>query len=260
MYSQKVEEDISLSSPSTKHFSDPKLIIHPYSDLTFASLNSEDGRIKLLTTNSITQSGQKFLFDAVFCGTGYNRQGWKDVLFPPPKESRSTILDSNNQVISTRNISLGELFQHDEPQALLPLHASTIDNPSLISSAANSTDPSTSNPSRPLTPTSSESMTSSSSSPNRSSSELDMKLSTPSSSILQLDLVNSASGQENSQKLKSRAVDYKIQQNYRLVLPTTYSRSQEEGESTKELGKFRPTVWVQGSNEATHGISDSLLS
>jgi L-ornithine N5-oxygenase len=40
-----------------------------------------------------------------------------------------------------------------------------------------------------------------------------------------------------------------VERNYRLRLP----------EMTSGGEKFRPTVWLQGCNETTHGISDSLL-
>lgn len=43
--------------------------------------------------------------------------------------------------------------------------------------------------------------------------------------------------------------DYAIKKNYRLNLPS----------KTAAGGAFKPSVWLQGSCEATHGISDSLL-
>lgn len=42
---------------------------------------------------------------------------------------------------------------------------------------------------------------------------------------------------------------YAVAKNYRLQLP----------QETIYGAKFRPSVWLQGSCEATHGISDSLL-
>ena len=43
--------------------------------------------------------------------------------------------------------------------------------------------------------------------------------------------------------------DFQVKKNYRLDLPAKVVGG----------GSFKPSVWLQGSCEATHGISDSLL-
>ncbi|KAI7944051.1 hypothetical protein MJO28_011579 [Puccinia striiformis f. sp. tritici] len=60
-------------------------------------------------------------------------------------------------------------------------------------------------------------------------------------------------------------IDLKIARNYRLLLPETFiepnpSSVTSAGNENLRIRKFRPTVWLQGCNEGTHGISDSLLS
>ncbi|OAV98400.1 hypothetical protein PTTG_05560 [Puccinia triticina 1-1 BBBD Race 1] len=63
-------------------------------------------------------------------------------------------------------------------------------------------------------------------------------------------------------------IDLNIARNYRLLLPETFVEPDPSDSSTSassanqkiRVRKFRPTVWLQGCNEKTHGISDSLLS
>lgn len=69
-------------------------------------------------------------------------------------------------------------------------------------------------------------------------------------------------GQQNScednkhQDLKKLVDSLKISRNYRLELPKEF-----EGTTTKgRKAVFNPTIWLQGCNESTHGIGDSLLS
>lgn len=56
--------------------------------------------------------------------------------------------------------------------------------------------------------------------------------------------------------------DVKVARNYRLLLPTTFCEPGSSGMPTQSctIRNFRPTVWLQGCNESTHGISDTLLS
>lgn len=50
-------------------------------------------------------------------------------------------------------------------------------------------------------------------------------------------------------KERADAPDFAVKKNYRLDLPAKVVGG----------GSFKPSVWLQGSCEATHGISDSLL-
>jgi L-ornithine N5-oxygenase len=63
-------------------------------------------------------------------------------------------------------------------------------------------------------------------------------------------------------------IDLHIARNYRLVLPETFvepalpsTHTSAANNSINEIRvrKFKPTIWLQGCNERTHGISDSLL-
>lgn len=50
----------------------------------------------------------------------------------------------------------------------------------------------------------------------------------------------------------NRDPPFEIKENYRLDLPSTCEINGSDA-------VFEPTVWLQGSNERTHGVSDSLL-
>jgi len=52
---------------------------------------------------------------------------------------------------------------------------------------------------------------------------------------------------------------FEVAENYRLVLPKDFELP-PSGETKGLKGVFEPTIWLQGNNEDTHGISDSLLS
>lgn len=49
-----------------------------------------------------------------------------------------------------------------------------------------------------------------------------------------------------------------VTRNYRLMIPKILPDSNPSSHGS-EARRFKPTVWLQGCNEATHGISDSLL-
>lgn len=170
MYDQKVEEDAFNAGRISPYSSspiirDPQLIICPYVELTSATPLPSSG-LSLTFTNSLTSKQNTEKFDAVFCGTGYERQAWKSLLFSAtPKDDSET---------DRHFVNLREVFAPLSPE----------------------TDP--------------ERDTSSPSSPH--------------------------------------GYDFNVAANYRLMLPKKH-----------ENGRFLPTVWLQGSNEKSHGISDSLL-
>lgn len=65
---------------------------------------------------------------------------------------------------------------------------------------------------------------------------------------------SSRSGGKVADELSAIAADnFEVKKNYRLDLPERFT-------TPEGTGVFRPTVWLQGCNESTHGISDSLLS
>ncbi|PLW34960.1 hypothetical protein PCASD_14235 [Puccinia coronata f. sp. avenae] len=85
------------------------------------------------------------------------------------------------------------------------------------------------------------------------------------------DILSGGLSDENNQEscqsetsLK-KSINLKLSRNYRLLLPETFievepSKSTPPENKKVRVCKFRPTVWLQGCNEGTHGISDSLLS
>lgn len=191
MYAEQV-------SPSA---SAPLLAIQPYTYITSANL-SPNGNVLLQLHNSITSTTRTEEYDAVFCGTGYERQGWKDLLFPSPRD-----LDAEEGYLPLR-----QLFAQSSRTTTTTSSPASEDD---LSTSSRSTSSVRSTPSTAPT------------SPHSSSFDLPSSL--------------------------SKAVsEYKVAENYRLELPTTVMAGGER--------KFKPSVWLQGCNEATHGISDSLLS
>ncbi|GEM11242.1 L-ornithine N5-oxygenase [Rhodotorula toruloides] len=88
MYDQKVEEDIAerTCAPAKDLLHDPRLNIRPYTEIREASPTSS-GAIELVLFNPITREERTETYDAVVCGTGYDRQAWRNILFRPTHES-----------------------------------------------------------------------------------------------------------------------------------------------------------------------------
>ena len=220
MYAQKVEEDIALTSDcshATTLNLDPKLVIHPYTELTSAWSTSSDLTLNLV--HALASTSRTETYDAVFCATGYTRQDWKEILFP----SAPSLLTS-----TTSAVPFSSLFPPSLPsspdESLVPLAL-----PSHLFSERLSRHERASNTSTPSTSLGSESRASPS---------------------------TASSSRGSFAKVAATSGDFAVSENYRLKLPSEFAVVQ--GAERRE-GKFRPTVWLQGCNEATHGISDSLL-
>ncbi|KAM0789864.1 hypothetical protein ACM66B_006710 [Microbotryomycetes sp. NB124-2] len=220
LYAQQVEADIARRDEgSTERLNrDPRLVIRPFTEVSGAELSAEtDKHIKLRVLNNITSVETVEDFDVVICATGYDRQGWKPLLFTPLSDSASS--DS---------IPLTTLFTDNEPISELTsaLSSTNIDffsrsrSPHFKESRSTSID----------------------------SSQPDSPLLLPRDS--QTDSSCSSPPTSRSSMSKQYVPDFTVAKNYRLQLPETTSRGLA----------FKPTVWLQGSCEATHGISDSLLS
>ncbi|BGP35682.1 hypothetical protein JCM10296v2_007534 [Rhodotorula toruloides] len=250
MYDQKVEEDIALrtGSPASSLTHDPHLNIRPYTEIREARPTSS-GAIELVLFNPITREERVETYDAVVCGTGYDRQAWRGLLFPPALESA---LESEGE----ETIPLAALFDTDNS-----------DSPASSSSVPESSPPTTPPPalslpdsaftdlSRPI-PSSSSASTSSRSSSSVSPSRFDShsrRSSKPSTAPTSPPYPSSPTSKRtpsSSSSSSSSSAPYKVLENYRLALPR----------QTSDGRLFRPTVWLQGSCEKSHGISDSLLS
>ncbi|GAA5917308.1 hypothetical protein JCM5296_002925 [Sporobolomyces johnsonii] len=252
LYSQKVEEDVlaRTSSDPIKLLLDPKLTIHPYTNILSASTSSS-GAVSLDLLNIVLDKHRTVEYDAVVCGTGYDRQLWRQILFP----SAASASGIANEEPAT--VSLTELFSPTAPA----LHAPTPSLPSpplelsLSSSAFDSSYSSSASlpSSRPLSTTGSSSSSSSDdthyfrrclSTSGASTSPSTPPVSHPSASRERAKTPSSS---------REEAHDYPVGENYRLQLPVEVAR---DGKAKR----FKPTVWLQGSCEKSHGISDSLLS
>ncbi|KAK4046044.1 hypothetical protein OIV83_006415 [Microbotryomycetes sp. JL201] len=219
LYAQQVEMDIALRDEGSTRglHHDPRLVIRPFSDVSGAEhLQSPEEHIKLRILNNLTSVETFEDFDLIICATGYDRQGWKPLLFTPSSSSVNTVPLSDlfvsreepfaqlNEVFGTTSLAA---FNHSrENQA--------------FSSRSDSTD--SSQPDSPLL--------------SARDSRGGSRCSSPPTS--------------RSSSSKEYIPDFPVAKNYRLQLPAT----------TSSGANFKPTVWLQGSCEATHGISDSLLS
>ncbi|GAA5934769.1 hypothetical protein JCM1841_005041 [Sporobolomyces salmonicolor] len=248
LYSQKVEEDVlaRASSDTAKLLLDPKLVIHPYTNILSASM-SPSGVVSLDLRNIVTDKHRTVEYDAIVCGTGYDRQGWRHILFP----SAAPLGGAANEESAT--VSLTDLFSSttpalDAPTPSLPsppldlnLPSSPFDSPYPSSASLPS--------SRPLSTTGS-----SSSSSSDDAHYFQMSLSTSAASTSpSTPPASHPSGSRERAKRPSEAHNYPVGENYRLQLPVEVAR---DGKAKS----FKPTVWLQGSCEKSHGISDSLLS
>lgn len=311
MYAQKVDEDIasSLTSSPTSASNlllDPKLIIHPYSELLEvlqASGGESDQGITTTFRNSATKAETITSYDAIVCGTGYDRQGWKEILFPAstsanmtttlgvelnrslapfhdrssPDVPRDETVRSLSEVFSAGARARGRDWHDADEDAGLRVEADnsapvttpsssnlrTYPRPSVSGSSSSSSDLEDATSQSPsIDPIYSAS--SSSFSSDKTSSRASTNTS-PARSILELESSKTSTSPDGqSGELKTTEgtgttalFDYTVLENYRLGLPGTYHYDNAKG--GVEEGKFRPTIWLQGSNEKTHGISDSLL-
>lgn len=217
MYDQQVEEDINASEHKSPLLTVPRLSIHPFSEITHAKLGATQQAPTVLLTvqNSILNTYREEEFDLVICGTGYDRFGWKDLLFP----TSSAV----NPTSTSAHMPLTQLFS--SRHAEVPYQPAPT---SLASSIASLTLSSSTFPSPGSSAASSVSNSHSAAPP-------------------------AASNKRESHTVNRVADLYSVMENYRLDLPKTFVGADAKA------GAFLPTVWLQGCNEGTHGISDSLL-
>ncbi|SGY84514.1 BQ5605_C009g05701 [Microbotryum silenes-dioicae] len=220
MYAQQVEEDIAKRDGTLDSLKrSPKLIIHPYTELVGATTSgASPSSLTLVLRNLVASTVHSEEFDAVVCGTGYDRQAWKGLLFSKSAEDL-TATPSETVPLAT----LFELVQTpsplDWPSPSEALHASDLSD----RSQSHSRETTSANESPLFSNSAVSSSAASSPAPSRGS-------------------------YQKADKTSSN--DYGVTESYRLRLPT----------KTVDGGDFKPRIWLQGSCESTHGISDSLLS
>lgn len=232
MYDQKVDLDIAASKGVEADPKDPLMTIHPYTTISHAEKVDDAVRLSLMNT-TLFQS-RTVEYDFVVAATGYDRQGWREMLFP---SDGATATDDKTATLSALFAERSSRHTGIDLSQVTPTLSTVARHGSMF--ADRSTSPST------RSSTSLESMsehTSGTTSPSSyGESEQDPLHAGP-----------SATGDKAKHLTPSRALQ--VEENYRLRLPATCTVN------GKEDVAFRPTVWIQGGNEDTHGISDSLLS
>lgn len=244
MYDQKIEEDIAARSPegAEELAGDPRLTIRPYTEIRQARVGAATGALSLSLYNPITHESREAEYDVVVCGTGYNRQAWRSILFP------ETVSGPTERSESEHFMPLEEAFAARQTQPAPP-------DLSLPDSAFAET-------ARPIarrSPSSDGSSSSDSTAASRIDSPARWDSPSRNSSVSGESTSTAATSPPSPRSLAdsktadsgriSQVPDFSVKENYRLDLPA----------KTTSGAQFRPTVWLQGSCEKTHGISDSLL-
>ncbi|GAA6020687.1 hypothetical protein JCM11491_000514 [Sporobolomyces phaffii] len=249
MYAQKVEEDVTERNASKGDESalllDPKLNILPYTTLLSASIASSSA-IDLELRNTIKEQNRTVEYDAIVCGTGYDRQAYRNILFP------ATTVDSEDET----TLSLSKLFAKLDATAphpsisAIPQLPLDVDLPVSAFKRRVSDDYTT--PSFPSTRSASVagSMDSTIDDSDSLRTHRSDAASTDPSSAPSIASTPSSSLERASKAASQSPPEFVVAENYRLQLPT----------ETRDGVSFKPTVWLQGSCEKSHGISDSLLS
>ncbi|BGP43766.1 hypothetical protein JCM10450v2_007964 [Rhodotorula kratochvilovae] len=254
MYHQKVEEDIAARTGSAvKSLArDPHLNVRPYTEIRearIASTSSSSPAIRLTLFNPITRETREVEYDALVCGTGYDRQGWRNMLFPPSSASE-TVADERKDEAT---IPLSELFAaptadlDDERSSALATPPS-LDLPATAFSAERMRRSDSSDSRGASSPSSSVSPSTRYDSPSRFSTATSADASTAATSPA--SPASPSRGSKRAPTDAGKAPVFPVAENYRLQLPARTAAGKE----------FKPTVWLQGSCEKSHGISDSLLS
>ncbi|GAA6062279.1 hypothetical protein JCM10212_000939 [Sporobolomyces blumeae] len=249
MYAQKVEEDVlaRTAGDASSLLLDPKLNILPYTTLVSASV-SPSGAIDLELRNTIREENRNVAYDLIVCGTGYDRQAYRNILFPA---STAETEDSDAVPLAKLFASASRPGSASAPSipplpldVRLPESAFTRreSHESLASaypssrsaSTARSTTSSNGDSDSIRTPPSDAVSTAPSSPPSLASDPAVLK-----------DVPTSTSDE---------LPNFVVGDNYRLQVPTSVT------EADGKVRNFKPTIWLQGSCEKSHGISDSLLS
>ncbi|MBW0508478.1 hypothetical protein O181_048193 [Austropuccinia psidii MF-1] len=203
IYAQKVERDCRSRKMGSKITRLPPLLpkinIIPHTQVVSVKDNAScDGSLSVILENVLTGERTNSHYQLIILGTGYDRQGWKQLLFGP----------------SSENQQLGLVFNKLWPTEMAF-----------------------------------ESVHSLHSDPSRDDS--------PTNSIISTSAFDQHQLSSHQAIVPKGVSKLKVSRNYQLLLPKTFI-DHEDAEGVAK--KFQPTVWLQGCNESTHGISDSLLS
>ncbi|GAA5962679.1 hypothetical protein JCM3765_006164 [Sporobolomyces pararoseus] len=248
MYAQKLEEDIaernvSRGEDASELLLDPKLNICPYTTILSASIASSSA-VQLELRNTIKEENRTVEYDAIICGTGYDRQAYRNILFPT-----STVATDDSTTVS-----LTKLFSTSTEQTFIPSIPELPLNVNLPPSAFTRriSDDFTS-PSFP--PSRSASVAGSVTSSSDDNDSLRTRRSggvstTPSTSPSIASTPSTSLERSSKPNSEPTIPEFVVGENYRLQVPT----------KAKDDLNFKPTIWLQGSCEKSHGISDSLLS
>lgn len=248
MYDQQVEEDISARSPASASdlVSQPRLNIKPFTELVSAEVDPFSSAIILTLYNPVLRETREVEYDAVVCGTGYDRQAWRNILFAPSSVLDYTAVTSSSSPSHLPLASVLPPATSSGSSASSPV-LSTPPALDLPETAFHSIRRSFIDHSFPPS-TSSRSASAGGSSVRDSSRGPSTAASSPPAPGSPTSKHSPAARTGATERGEEQA--YPVAENYRLLLPS----------QTKTGGEFKPTVWLQGSCEKTHGISDSLLS
>lgn len=241
MYDQKVDIDIAASESREASTQDPLMTIHPYTTITHAE-RTEHG-VRLSLTNTTSYKARVVEYDTVVAATGYYRQGWREMLFPSA-EGKS-------------DLSLSSLFAEEQHRATArssqALDLSQV-TPTLSTVAQRERKMSALDDSHSPSPSNRSAVSFDSLSEQHSGTTSPSSYGDADEDPLHAHAHAHRNGGNHAKSHKSLAESLEVEENYRLKLPATCSVNGRDGIA------FKPTVWIQGGNEDTHGISDSLLS
>lgn len=249
MYDQKIEEDIAARSATGAGdlARDPRLTIRPYTEIREARIADSTSALALTLHNPITHETREVEYDVVVCGTGYNRQAWRTILFPPASSAAAVEAEQAEEVVPLSDLfAVRRAGSASPPNLSLPDSVFAQIRPTARRSGSSSVGSSSASPS-----TAANSPTRYDSPSRHSSISYESASTAPTSppsprSVVEPKLSAAAAA---SKAQISTGPDFTVKENYRLDLPT----------KTASGADFKPTVWLQGSCEKTHGISDSLL-
>ncbi|KAI8459322.1 L-lysine 6-monooxygenase (NADPH-requiring)-domain-containing protein [Phakopsora pachyrhizi] len=222
MYAQKVEEQ------SERRFNlqlEPKIEIVRYTEVIDAATR-KDGSLELRLKDILTKKTYEQEYQLVILGTGYSRESWKSILFSESDED-----------IETSDLKRRHETVNEDEENIIERSSDHIKGIRL---------------SEVFKRTFKEERGSSIS---------------PTNSIISLPSDQLKSYKNTRNQGIEDCFDFVVKRNYRLDLPKTVliedlviDEDKENREKKLVTKKFRPTIWLQGCNESTHGISDSLLS
>lgn len=252
MYAQKVEEDVTgrTNGDESALLLDPKLNILPYTTLLSASI-APSSAIELSLRNTIKEENRTVEYDAIVCGTGYDRQAYRNILFPT----------STTDATDSTTIPLSTLFSSPQPSTSDSANPSLPSIPQLpldvnlpVSAFKRRLSDDYNTPSFPTTRSASITGSSASSTDDCDSfGTRDSHPSTAPSTSPSIASTPSSSLERSRKPTAESPPDFVVAENYRLQIPT--KTNEVDGKSAS----FKPTIWLQGSCEKSHGISDSLL-